>query len=398
MLPIFDLHCHPSIKIYLCNRKIRERHNPLPDVFPSGMCVDLPGMRDAGVQVIACSHYVPEIGLLKLKKSRKLVRLLKLAGLKLLQKFEDETIEDDAFIKSLESIRLLNEQIDKVEIEFNVTVSKNLTQFNEAFQQGKRIILHSLEGGHHLGKSLTEQNFEERLGRFRQEGVCILTIAHFFPNRICDSGGGIPPSTAHLIGYKKPPAINGGLSNTGELVVNWCLENGVIIDLVHATKETRDEVYRIIRRRQESGLKIRPVIFSHTGVREKAEKNMPVEDDKFILPDKLELQEIAKVNGVVGLILMNYWLVGIEEDNPFREDGGIKYLIETVAFIHKTLGSFENISIGTDLDGFTQVPDDVTHVRLMGRVRDEIKKQFGPEAAAKICYENALRVLRAGWS
>ena len=119
---------------------------------------------------------------------------------------------------------------------------------------------------------------------------------------------------------------------------------------------------------------------------------------KYILPTLEELRIIRKHGGVLGLILMNYWVIGKEEDSLFKKETGIEYLIETIRQIRHFLGDFDNIAIGTDLDGFTQVPDDVTHVRKMDRLRQAILKEFGAEAAEQICHKNVLRVLSIGWS
>lgn len=97
------------------------------------------------------------------------------------------------------------------------------------------------------------------------------------------------------------------------------------------------------------------------------------------------------------MILMNYWLIGVEEDNPFKKSKGIEYILQTIDFIKSALGDFENIAIGTDLDGFTQVPDDFLHVRWLSGLRKAIVEEYGEEAARKICYENVLRVIRQGW-
>ncbi|MEP6597122.1 MAG: membrane dipeptidase, partial [Ginsengibacter sp.] len=211
-------------------------------------------------------------------------------------------------------------------------------------------------------------------------------------------GAGIPPSTAKLIGYSKPVSSSNGLSKVGKLLVEWCLENGVILDLVHSTKETRQQVYTILEKRREKKLMDRPVIFSHSGVWELAAPNMTNESDKLILPDAEELKKIKSYKGVIGLILMNYWIIGIEEDNLFKRTNGLIHLIHTIQFIKDVLGDFENITFGTDLDGFTQVPDDLSHVRFLGRIREAIRENFGEAACSKICYENALRVIREGWA
>ena len=309
MIPIFDLHCHPSLKIYLCNKNINHHHYPLPDIIPSGMHVDLPGMRKAEVKLIATSHYIPEAGFGHLPKSNWLFNLLKKLGLNIIDKFEPDNTSE-AFNKTMISMELLNHQVIRGEKEFNVTVPKNLPEFEEAFANDKTIVLHCIEGAHHLGKNYADENtYIANLNSFKKQGLCIFTISHFFSNALCDSGGGIPPKESNLIGYKKPPSASHGLTNTGKLAVEWCQDNGVIIDLVHSTIETRTHVYDILEKRITDGKKIRPLIFSHSGIREIAAVNMQNRDDQMVLPDMAELLRIKKYGGVLGLILMNYWII-----------------------------------------------------------------------------------------
>ena len=399
MFPIFDLHCHPCLKIYLFNKNIALKHYPLPDLLPFGMHMDLPGMKHSQVKVACCKHYIPESGFGNLSKAQRVFKLLLKLSPHFMNKFEPDNEPEGAYNRAHNSIELLNEQISAAQNKFNVTVAKNLAEFDEAIKSDKTVFIHCLEGAHHLGKHLpTETDYIDRLVAFKQQGLCILTLGHFFQNAVCDSGGGIPPSFARLLGYAKPPSTSFGLTKTGRLVVEWCLENGVIIDLVHSTVETREQVYGILEKRKNRGLKSRPVIFSHSGVREVAEPNMVNEEDKLILPNAVELKKIKEYGGVVGLILMNYWVIGIEEDNLLKKEGGIKHLLSTIDYIKNVLGDFKNISLGTDLDGFTQVPDDVSHVRFIGRFRDAIIKKFGEKAAREICYENAHRVINEGWS
>ncbi len=394
MFPIIDLHCHPSLKIYLCNKDIAEKHYPVADILPGGMHVDLPGMQQSNVRVVFASHYVPEAGLGHLPKSQWLFKLLKKIRLNIVAKFESD-VDDNTINKTLTSFDLLDHQIGKAENNFSVIVAKNLAEFEEAYTNEKTILLHSIEGAHHLGKNTNSVVVLANLARLKDKGLCMFTLAHFFQNVVCDSGGGIPPKESNLIGYQRPVST-GGLTITGKLIVEWCQENGVIVDLVHATVDARKQVYDILDSRIANGKKVKPVIFSHSGLREVAAINMKSQDDQLILPDISELLQIKKYGGVLGLILMNYWIIGIEEDNPFKKDKGIKHLLQTIEFIQTNIGDLENVAIGTDLDGFTQVPDDISHIRLLGRLRDAIIERFGEAAARKICYENALRVIRAG--
>jgi membrane dipeptidase len=399
MIPIFDLHCHPSLKIYLCGNDITREHHPAPDLLPTGMHVDLPGMKESDVKVIFSYHHIPEAGLLKMPGSGKLVRLLKKLNVSILRKVEPDRVGDAAMDLVLKSIELLNEQIANAPPSFDVTIARNLPDFNAALQAGQTIVVHCMEGAHPLGRDLASpSDYVNNLLRLKKEGLCILTLAHFFKNSLCDSSGGIPPSTAAKIGYSREFVHPGGLTDAGEAVVQECFEQGIIVDLTHSTIETRRRVYEILEQRANDNKVKRPVIFSHTGIREVADSNMKDPNDRLLLPDINDIRKIKECNGVFGMILMNYWTNGIEEDSPLRYDVGIPYVIRTIRFIADVTGSFDNIAIGTDLDGLSQSPDDLAHIRHIGKLRNAIGNEFGKIAAEKICYQNALRVIEAGWS
>ncbi|MEO5891080.1 MAG: membrane dipeptidase [Ferruginibacter sp.] len=396
MIPIFDIHCHPALKVYLCNAQFEKAHRPTSDYIPGGMHVDLPGLEAGGVKFLFATHYVPEAGMKYMKNSAWLFRVLRWAGLKITHRFEPDE-GPNCFEKALESIRNFNEQVITAHKNFNVALVKNLAEFENACDHEKIILMHGLEGGHHLGKSLKDEEYIANLVKLKQEGVCIITLAHFFPNALCGSAGGIPPKESSLIGYERPAPS--GLTNAGRLVVEWCQENGMIIDLVHATIQARYEVYDILDERKQAGKTIRPVVFSHTGVRVMVIPEMINEEDLLVLPDTAELLKIQSYGGVLGMILMNYWQNGdAHQDSMLISDVGIEPVINTMLHIKELMGTVDHIAIGTDLDGFTHVPSDTRHVRYIDNLRQAIIKAFGEADAQKICYTNAIRVLRQSWT
>ena len=127
--------------------------------------------------------------------------------------------------------------------------------------------------------------------------------------------------------------------------------------------------------------------------------DMLSEPDHLVLPDLDEIQRIHGYGGTLGMILMNYWQDGEEQQNSlFVNDPGIQNIIATMKEIKDMTGDVNCISIGSDLDGFTTVPSDLPHVSYMDRLRQAVLENFSADEAAQICFGNALRVLRAGWN
>ncbi len=355
-------------------------------------------MKASNVRIACCTHYIPEAALGRLSKAQWLYKILKFFFRKIINRWESATVIDDAFHKCLISIDKQDKQVEAAGEEFNVVVARSFVDLKSAFYNGKMVILHTLEGAHQLGSgSLDPQHYIKHLELFKQKGVCSITISHFFPNAVCGTGGGIPPSTAKKIGYQVSTASSYGLTPVGKVVVNWCQQNGMIICFKHSNSKTRKDVYAILQQREDAGLPVIPVAFTHCGIKELAAPNMTVTSDIDLLPDIAELKIIKKFKGVIGLILMNYWLIGIEEDNPATKDDATQLILRTIACIAKHLGDYENIAIGTDLDGFTQVPDDLKHVRFLKNLANAIEEKFGRTVAQKICFDNAWRLLENGW-
>ncbi|MDO3644961.1 dipeptidase [Mucilaginibacter sp. L3T2-6] len=401
MTPIFDIHCHPSLKVYLCDADFSAAHKPQDDFVPGTMHYDLPGMREGNVKVIISYQYVPEQGLKHMPKTAWLFKLLEGIHLSYAEKFERNDEVTNVFEQAMGGIRAMDKKVADAPPEFNAVIPKNLADFDTALSAGKTIILHALEGAHQIGRNLGGvQAYLDNLAAYKAAGVCVITLGHFFPNEVTDSGGGIPPGEAKFLGYNlisgNPPGLT---PEVGEAVINWCQDNGMIIDLVHSSELTRNRVYEILDARNEAGQVTRPVIFSHTGVRIMVDPYMLSDSDHLILPSLDEVLRIHKYGGTLGMILMNYWQNGDEQqDTLLVHDKGLKNVVATMKWIREATGDVKIISIGTDLDGFTTVPSDIPHIAFIDRLRQAMADDFSAQEIEDICFNNALRVLRAGWS
>lgn len=395
MKPIFDIHCHPTTKVYLCNAQIARPHVPVSDFIPGGMHVDLPGMQTGGVHCIVSYQYVPEVGITKMPKAHVAINILDFLHVDIVEKLQKDEDGPSCFTQAMQGINSINQQLRNA-TNFNVALPTDLAGFDAALAAGQTIVLHGLEGGHHLGRNLgNTQAYLDNLAAFKAAGVNVLTLSHFFKNDVSGSGGGIPPSEAKFLGYiREDPQT--GLSAIGEQVVHWCQDNGIIIDLVHSPEATRNRVYELLDERMAQGNRVRPVIFSHTGIREVAKYIMADPNDLRILPDMAEISKIRSYGGVFGMILMNYWQNGDDTQAALLvNDAGIANVINTMKFIETYTGDVKNIAIGTDLDGFTTIPSDVRHVKYIDALRQAIQQAFpNGDDADMICSGNALRVLR----
>lgn len=413
MAQIFDLHCHPGMKYLMRqNENFYSRHTP-PEgtcgfLDPLGIYYDSPGAKHGNVKVLINSYYVPENGLLDC--------LL----LQTLDKIDPNIIEERNIVlpngKSTQNISAWekltgqNKKIgyiphfEQIITDNNnqkdapkVGILKDPAEFNTFLEKYDLIIINGIEGAHHLGRNLSDENeYITRLDQFRTMGFCAFTLSHFFLNDICDTGGGIPPSDMQRINYKIPVALTPGLTAIGKKVVQHALNTGFMVDLVHSTREARQDVYKI----NNSLPTPKPLSFTHTGVRPLYRKGKDATyESLYYLPDDEDIEQIRKSRGIMGLILMKIWLNGNDDDKNVTDTAaGQQIIFDTIDYIAQKTGDYSNIGIGTDLDGFTHVPDDLGQSYKLDALQGMIMKKYGFKdsdgkiVADKILFDNALRV------
>lgn len=404
---VMDIHCHPSNKVMLFDYKIYEdKHYVLPD-FPIPldpvptspddeifqMQYDLSQMDKGGVNSIWSCIYVVEKGLADYSSLKYGVWASAFLGMGFEKVFERDT-PSGAFVQATELMQKMEEQVKTAkDMGRKVRFAKNTDELRAGLTSGEKCFIHSLEGAHLLGRNYDNpQKYFDALEAYHNLGVCAMTLAHFFPNNLCFPVNGISPHTKESIGFTYDgykSFENVGLTEVGRAIAEKMLDIGMIIDLTHLSPKGRKDVYEINNRRVSRGLKKRPLVFTHVGVREfcKAELQTPANE---------EILEIKNCGGTIGVIFMNYWLRGSEGE----PDLGIKNIQSTIKWIAHICGNYEHISIGSDLDGLTQPVDDLYTSSQMMRLTQTLYDDpqiDGAENIKKILGSNSMRVLEEGW-
>jgi len=395
---IMDIHCHPSLKVNLFDYKIYDQtHYVFPDI-PSKptqseeifqMQYDLHEMYYGKIDAIWSSVYIVEKGLVdnsSLKIGYWGVNVLGLDNIR-------NSIERDnpygPYVQALETILKIENQIAVARQKgYSVTHAKNFKELEEAVKNDELVFLHSLEGAHMLGRNLPDtEEYLKHVKTLFDKGVCSITLGHFMINNICYPVRGISPKTIRDIGfhYKYSAFEDEHLLFIGKAVVDLMLDLGMIVDMNHVTPNGRKDIFEINNSR---GSNKRPLVFSHNGLRRNCINEPLCVSDEEVL-------EIQKCSGVIGVIFMNYWLTGKEK----MPDDGIENIIKTIKDIAKICGgSYDNIAIGTDMDGFTQPVDDLyipsQMIRLTQAMLDE---KISSDDIKKVLGGNAMRVLKEGW-
>ena len=334
----------------------------------------------------------------------------------------------NVMIDTLETqIHLANEKQSKVQF----VIARDFSEFERALSQSRIPIAHAIEGAHALGRNfpLTQKGKEMRreniirndqqnvdwyirnLEALSARGVCLMTIGHIFQNDLVFPVEGIAPDTKQIIqmSWTYTPEKNFPLTDIGKTVVSKMLDIGMIVDLTHSTPAARKDVFDLNRTRAAEGKKMRPLSFTHAGAQHIFEKyegcNQNTYDNyKFYDASDDEIDWICECDGTIGIIPENFWLIGCDTglDKKQKENykHGIDYIVETIKYINSKTRTkhYDNISIGTDFDGFADAPDDLFKPSQFPNLIDRMRSNgISDVNIRKITSGNALRLLRYGW-
>lgn len=392
-MPTIDIHCHPGLKTWIFNSDFEDDHPTFStDFFPTDMTVDYPKMVKGAVDVILSSVYIPESPLInEVIKSGPLIHIIS-RFINVKEKAENNSTPERPFEQTLEFKNLFEKKLKRAaDSGANIAVARSYDELERYMREGKKAVIHSIEGAHSLGRKVDgrEPDYISHLNVLFEKGVCLLTLAHFYENDIVSPVIGMPPSVLHSLNLSDYRDPNKGLSPAGKKVVEHMLKIGMVVDLAHCTKTARKEIFEI---NDSLGGKKRPLVFSHVGAGSFGANDMN--------PDDNEIMRIKDSGGVIGIIFYNYYLSGKEEENPLlfpHHEHGIGYIIDSINHIKEITSGFDNIAIGSDLDGFTDPCDDLYNTSCFQYLRENLTGAFGEEATGKILGNNFMRVLKNGW-
>ena len=398
---VVDLHNHAVLKRFLLDRDLsKSKTKFLAGLFkrafwPLSQRSTFPLIEQGGVDIVLSTCYIPEREWLE---DQSLVKWALALAPEVRRRVFDP-FYFDATVNMMDDmekqITEYNKKIDRSQNKL-VCMVKNNQELSQCLEGDHIAMIHSIEGGHSLqgldcetssDMKVKEAEILQHLDYFADRGVAYLTLAHFYPNLVAHPVFPYPTYGIKRSNWKYLMGawdMNVGLSLIGKKVVERMCDLKMIIDIAHCTPKARAEVYDIVGDRQNR------VISSHTGVFE-------INPDPYNLQD-WELQWFATHGGVLGIIFMNYWISPV--DTPL----GIKYIERTLEHAMRVGGS-DIVGIGTDFDGFTDPPDEITDMAEIPRITKYLKcltskggeQKYSDEIISKFLGGNALRVLREGW-
>ncbi len=400
---LFDLHCHPSLKIHYLPYLSRTFHAAVgQERFwnPLNFQTRYQNLKDSPVKVLVNAHYVVEPPF----ADKGLKRLGRTVAKVVAKKWYERLIRADPW----ETLLRMMDDLEKAIVNTNIFVvggkrMRLVRRFADIRDLSPREmgVVHAIEGPHALGyweKGQGRADFWERtrqrLRVLKERGVAMIGLAHFMDNAFVpqvDSTEVIPKVRKGKVVWARDDAFYqmqratwswGDAGHLSEEFVQECLRLGFLLDVTHVQEEARWQVYEACAR---AG---RPVVASHVGL----QHFFPHE---YNLSDR-EVLRIRELGGVIGLILSKRWLLS-PEDCYFSGGDGIRDLVDTMRHIRDLTGDVACIGIGSDFDGLTHPFTDCCKPDEMHRIAWWMRKVFTPAEVDEVLFGNAYRVFERGW-
>jgi membrane dipeptidase len=368
---VADLHAHPAMKTGFFRKSLHEEHAAPWNTYPFTLRTDEPSLRAGGVNAVLSAIYVPEPQVAEDARVFSALGSLSPSVRRMKKTFE----RDGADVAS--------ELIDSLDAELRsgagTSAARSLAELDRINREGKIAFLHTLEGGHALA-SRSQGSPAELLPAFHARGVCMVTLAHFYDVGVAPNIQGVPKTwyLKALGCFREQWASESSqerLPKAGRACVEAMLDLGMLIDLTHMTPESRADVL------DQAGTKS-PLVMSHVGCYDLMPSRMNPRAD--------EIRRIADTGGVIGVIFLNYFLNGKQRGK------GIDAILATMDCLMQH-GGEDCVGWGSDFDGFTNPPNDLTEHSDLPRLVDRMLSHYGERTTAKLLGGNVRRVLEEGW-
>ena len=265
-----------------------------------------------------------------------------------------------------------------------IAIAHSVSELNSLLHGGVPILIHAVEGGFQLGRDPAEvrRNVQELAGL----GIAYVTVAHLFFRDVATNAPALPFLPDWLYNLAFPQGKGEGLTPLGHAVIDAMVDEGILIDLTHMRAQSIKDVLAQLDARDPA--REIPVLATHMAYR--------FGGLQYSLDDET-IRAVAARGGVLGCILCEHFMTsGLSVASSLQ--GSLEALCRHIDKIHELTGSYDNIGIGSDLDGY--IKPALPGLEDMSRMTDlqaHLRTRYGAADAEKICSGNALRVLRAEW-
>jgi microsomal dipeptidase-like Zn-dependent dipeptidase len=289
---------------------------------------------------------------------------------------EDEFFHDSAPVPAAIGDLLAQMRNVEDEISGQVYVVRNPSDLEVRLHARQKFLFHCVEGAFCLSGN------ENNVDVLAAKGVAYVIVAHLFYRGVatCDNAFPfLPEPVFDALNPQQNPAI--GLTDLGLRVVDRLLDRGIVVDITHSSEIAQTQIFELAR---DHGNK--PVISSHNGVRATSQYPLNLSAET--------IQAIAASNGVVGIILFPHWLRN--PDQQLTGPNDISLVFQAIDYIKDLTGSYRNIAIGTDLDGFIEPIFDCQNWAQTPNLVRLIQTKYPADYERILCW-NAVETLQVGW-
>ena len=350
-----DLHAHPLLNDWIRSSALGRRMPAVASVAAgvfNKTKVDFRSSHSAGIDLICVAHFNVFDEWASMPTDPNPHAPLNTFGM--MDLLEEAACGEDSDVVSVARNRL--------ELEAILSISKDSPEFRVA-------ALHAVEGGHALGGSLRP------LDELARRGCAMITITHFFNKGIATSGNSYPffPDA-----YSDWP--NQGLSSFGYEVIKETESKGIIVDVTHATSTAIADTLKAASK---------PVVASHISARALGEHPYSLVDE--------HIEEIARRGGLIGVVIMPYWLSNFSNHALAVKHGGLRDVVRTVEHVVKITGSVDHVAIGSDFGGYIIGPNDMNRLDQIGMLRSMLLQEFSMHEVNQIMAGNTIQFILDNW-
>jgi microsomal dipeptidase-like Zn-dependent dipeptidase len=265
----------------------------------------------------------------------------------------------------------------------SVEIARSPQELTEAIEQGRQVLIHSIEGGFHLGGETRE--ITENVRKLAERGVVCITVAHLFWREIATNSPALPFLSDRVYQWLFPQPPQKGLSALGVAAVKAMAENGILIDITHMSEQSIADTFALI---EPDGVPVVPVLATHMACR--------FGELLYNFSDAT-IARVGQSGGLLGLIACEHYISDADKE-PESFEASFRLLCNHIDHICKVTGSTDHVAFGSDLDGYIKpaLPG-IEHLGRMAALQSALASKYGLQTAEKFASGNALRVLREAW-